>query len=735
MSLLVYECQRADHGHEIRQFGEIARNLREYYDDRKELALLVGNINIGKINLDGLIIKHDAIIILEMKDRSGSVVARNNGDWTCDSEIIKGGGSGKSVFEQLKVNQRELKMFFKNSRMFSLAQTNDIQGLVVFSELKAFSNELDRENKQWVHVSDVRSVGNAMHDIKARSFYDYKNDEHVDAVFTKESICAFIRGIKLQESALVTDLSDTNLLPSDLFHKDAPHNGKSFSTAAQLADKTAEVESLKVKLEELTLKLEIRNLDHEKELNEKLAVINRQKSELLEAKEQHILDEKTAMEEMLKSETAEQEVKSIKAKLAEVELRAERLAAEKEKFKQQLDEARRLSSHSGTSDEELKQEVEQLKKELVSRVAALPTDETGDRKPADPRKIIFGKKAKLAAKKDWDIGEGSMDDEQLDLIDRTLDKSMLVAGCAGSGKSVIAMNKAVKIKEAGGDVIMIALTKSLNRYMGYGKESHGLGARFYYHWQWAKEGKPGADYVIVDEIQDFTRNQIEDFIKAANKSYFFFGDTAQSIYRSFGVNTMTIDEISEMTGINPLFLYNNYRLPRGVAKITQPYVAVGANEYNERIYQSKEKSIPYIVSCPTFDSQIKKMAAVIVKNKLKNVGIFLPSNEGVLKVFELLTDLEIECEFKYSKKRDYESCRDTLDFKTKLPKIMTYHSAKGLQFETVFLPGYDGARSEEDRKALYVAMTRTWRDLYVFYTGELKAPLCDVAKELYLKEA
>ena len=41
---------------------------------------------------------------------------------------------------------------------------------------------------------------------------------------------------------------------------------------------------------------------------------------------------------------------------------------------------------------------------------------------------------------------------------------MIVSGCAGSGKSVIAMYKAQQIIEEGGDVILIAYTKSLNRY-------------------------------------------------------------------------------------------------------------------------------------------------------------------------------------------------------------------------------------------------------------------------------
>ena len=40
-----------------------------------------------------------------------------------------------------------------------------------------------------------------------------------------------------------------------------------------------------------------------------------------------------------------------------------------------------------------------------------------------------------------------MDDDQLDLIDHTINSSMLVSGCAGSGKSVIAMHKAAQIAD------------------------------------------------------------------------------------------------------------------------------------------------------------------------------------------------------------------------------------------------------------------------------------------------
>lgn len=76
MGLITYECQRAGHVHEIRQFGQIAQSLYDYFDGRDETALLIGNLNIGEANLDGLIIKNDAIIIVECKDYEGNIFAR-----------------------------------------------------------------------------------------------------------------------------------------------------------------------------------------------------------------------------------------------------------------------------------------------------------------------------------------------------------------------------------------------------------------------------------------------------------------------------------------------------------------------------------------------------------------------------------------------------------------------------------------------------------------------------------
>lgn len=334
---------------------------------------------------------------------------------------------------------------------------------------------------------------------------------------------------------------------------------------------------------------------------------------------------------------------------------------------------------------------------------------------------------------DWDVTEESMDDDQLDLIEYTDDKSMLVAGCAGSGKSVIAMHKAEQLYKDGKDVILIAYTRSLSRFMRNGKSDSSF--RFYHHYLWKYKLKmPKADYIIVDEIQDFTKEEIQEFISAARMHFLFFGDTAQSIYRQYGKQTMTIAQIAQMTGLNTLQLFNNYRLPRPVAKITQNYVGVDVQEYKEKVYQNKEIELPHFVHLNSEQEQIDTLLKLVKDNEGRSIGILLPNNPEVIRVSQEFSNNNVDCEFKYNKGDNDFDYVDNLNFKTTLPKIMTYHSAKGLQFDMVILPLYNGANDDESRKALYVAMTRTMHTLYVLYSTQTLLPPLNIPSHLYLKE-
>ena len=689
MSLITYEFNRADNTGEISQFRATLPILQEHYQGRNELVLyLSGKLNINGVDVDGLIFKEDAIVLVEFKNYAGNIKAQANGDWFHDSERINGGskkkdGSSKTVFEQLKINRRALRdglaHFTKNENA-----CNNIQALVVFSSIETL--QMDEEFKwganAWVNVTDIEHMGEELDTIKA------KNRSGQSIVISPEDIFEFIRLKGLDERYILTRYSDTNVMPADLYHEEEPHNGDDFSPNVLLAKEKAENEKNKKALHEAIILLQTMMEKMQKMAEEKDLIIQQQKAELLK----------------IKAEQLEAATSSISNNIqTNIEIESETV--------------------------QLIEEVKAVEKEVEN--IELNTDITVEPKTQTAKKR-FGMKQKIL--KAFNVEKESMDDEQLDLIGDTIDKSMIVAGCAGSGKSVIAMYKAQQILESKGDVILIAYTKSLNRYMRQGKEN-SLDERFFYHWQWIDQGMPKADYIIVDEIQDFDREEIMQFINAARKCFFFFGDTAQSIYRAFGKETLTIDQISSMTGIKVSRLYNNYRLPKPIAKITQEYLGLteedNVRKYSESLYLSKENASPVFVECHSRQEQIDCIISIIRKNKYRNVGILVPENDLVLEIMNAFTSEKFACEFKFNAGyNDYRN-KDTLNFKTEYPKLMTYHSAKGLQFETVILPFYQGASNLDEKKSLYVAMTRTYRHLYVLYNGDMLKPLKGVPERLY----
>lgn len=340
-------------------------------------------------------------------------------------------------------------------------------------------------------------------------------------------------------------------------------------------------------------------------------------------------------------------------------------------------------------------------------------------------------------KKDWMIRESELDDFQITILTATLDKSLVVTGCAGSGKSVLALIKAKRIqKERGNNYEIIVFTRTLCEYMKTGKEELGLKNQFYTCTEWRDKGCPSADYVIVDEIQDFSKEEIEEFIHAAKKKFFFFGDTAQSIYD--GINnkvTMPVENIRDLLQDprkqKTFELYFNYRLPEPVAHFAH-YVGVNLDEYNEGTYKSAENALPFVLQYPNKQKQMEDIKRIIDSRNMTDVAVLLPDNDNVRNIANELGKLGLNCEVKYNIGK--EDWKNDLNFSSTNVKIMTYHSAKGLQFETIFLPCLEDFKiyGDNNRKALYVAMTRTYKYLYVMYSDEMPSVLSKIPNDLYL---
>jgi len=351
-------------------------------------------------------------------------------------------------------------------------------------------------------------------------------------------------------------------------------------------------------------------------------------------------------------------------------------------------------------------------------------------------------------KKDWMIRESELDDDQLIVLQATLDKSCVVTGCAGSGKSVLALIKAQRIQREkdGSSYKIIVFTKALCKYMNEGKRALGLLGDMLYLWDWKRqftENQQQADYIIVDEIQDFSEEEIRTFMANARKEFFFYGDAAQSVYNGMrlpnGDVKVTVNPEDIISSIAPkdrktknFELYRNYRLPLPVARVVQ-YIGRELPTLNEFTYKSREVQPPFFLKYEDQDAQVTAIAEIIKRRDLSDIAVLVGTNKEVEKVGSIFRNLKVDFECKY--KRDDESW-DNLNFQTLLPKIMTYHSAKGLQFEAVFMPFIEAYedRFESSRSALYVAMTRAYRYLYIMYSGQLPELLTQIPKELYREQ-
>ena len=323
------------------------------------------------------------------------------------------------------------------------------------------------------------------------------------------------------------------------------------------------------------------------------------------------------------------------------------------------------------------------------------------------------------------VKDSELDDYQVRVINKKTDKSYIVKGCAGSGKSILALWKAKQIQDENrGTYMYIVFTKALMQYMADGIREVGISQRNVdYHWHWVnRAGCPSADYIIVDEAQDFSKEDIELFKSRAKKALLLYGDSAQQLYTFIqDKKTVSMEDIQYFTKLPVEQLVFNHRLPKKVARVAQ-YLNSESDELEERCTEEGTEK-PKILEYPTLEKQYDAIIDLIKNKHMEDVGILFRQNDEVEEAYNYFQEHGMNVEAKYGRFMD-------LDFTSDNPKLMTYHSSKGLQFENVFLPDCT-VEDDENRNPLYVAVTRTYRSLYIMHSGNLSSLFDDVPEDLY----
>jgi len=334
--------------------------------------------------------------------------------------------------------------------------------------------------------------------------------------------------------------------------------------------------------------------------------------------------------------------------------------------------------------------------------------------------------------KSFYVKDSELDEYQVKVINKKTDNSFIVKGCAGSGKSILALWKAKDIQNKGlGTYQFIVFTKALMQYMSDGVKQIGINANnVSYHWQWEKQKMcPSSDYIIVDEAQDFSKEDIILFKSKAKKALLLYGDSAQQLYKFIqNKTTVSMEEIAVITGYQNEQLVYNHRLPKKIARVAE-YIS-SVNDDLEIRCKNEGVEKPKILRYSSLNAQLDAIAEIIRNRNFEDAGILFRHNDDVKKAYDYLTAKGLNIEAKYENKADYRNSKMTLNFNSDNPKLLTYHSAKGLQFEAVFLPECS-VSGNDDRNPLYVAITRSYQSLYIMHSGNLSSFFDAVPINLY----
>lgn len=247
------------------------------------------------------------------------------------------------------------------------------------------------------------------------------------------------------------------------------------------------------------------------------------------------------------------------------------------------------------------------------------------------------------------------------------------------------------------------------------------------------------DFILVDEGQDLSPQAFE-IIALAARHVTVFADRMQQIFED-GAGE---EQILARMGIRKenATLLGAYRNSPYVAQLAAYFIpdAVRRGQYLSQIgTQQLTKERPLCFIARNHDEEMDRMAEVIRQRQLRNerVGIIVPKNKQVHGFATAMQERGIDIEKAVPPKRP--GMPADFDFGNNLPKIATYHSAKGLTFDSVLLPkitasAFDNINDSGLRqRMLFVGVARATQWVYLSTTKGMELDEFSLLKDAATK--
>lgn len=242
-------------------------------------------------------------------------------------------------------------------------------------------------------------------------------------------------------------------------------------------------------------------------------------------------------------------------------------------------------------------------------------------------------------------------------------------------------------------------------------------------------------HVIIDEAQDLTAMHIRvavqlmraDTVMANENDIFLVGDVSQTLYtRGFSWRQAGLQLQGRSSSLR-----RNYRNTKQIAEAaaslnSHNQIARTSEDYVDPESTQRQGPTPFVLKCDVKDREFRAVGEKILNLaggngfRISDFAVICPTNRLCDDAASRLLAMEIPV----VAHRD-----DSFDILAEAVKILTIHSAKGLEFPVVFVLGLhegllprtistndDDERTEhleQERTILYVAMTRAAEALYL----------------------
>lgn len=350
----------------------------------------------------------------------------------------------------------------------------------------------------------------------------------------------------------------------------------------------------------------------------------------------------------------------------------------------------------------------------------------------------------------WFIPETQLDTvEQIPFLNTVSNsnQNFWLKGFAGRGKSVLLIHCLLREKQKNPDakIIIVLYTHSLIDMIKEGIPNQYSNTRVVTFYKFRNIHEI-YDLILVDEIQDIPEHDLRE-INSKGKRVIVAGDINQSIWD----NPVPSDTIRNTINANVSTLNRIYRLSRRIRSISAPFCEDATNYRNAQVMSLGNAEVPVtLVKANNQEEEYKWLwlAAKEYATAGYVPAILIANHENIISFINGILSVEgkplLTNEMTNRADRDYTSINSHLlrnglkvqylgnkfgsfddAHRNNLVTIMTYHSSKGLDFKTVFIPFLNifyniWGEISRAKSLFFVALTRSREQLLLSYSGEHK---------------